>query len=153
VAGTENFKERYAPGYPVVTILETHPGRVVTPQQLVALGLVAPPETAPAALRLKTPCEHAGSEGEHTLPDYERCLADAPLNKEGTGPDRSKADFIWSKKAAKRGYGIGEIADKLLEVSPKAQERARLHDGGYALITALNAVAAAERDRAKRGRG
>jgi hypothetical protein len=54
--------------------------------------------------------------------------------------------------AARRGHGIEETANKLLEVSSKAQERARLHDEGYALITAQNAAAAAERGR-KRGRG
>jgi hypothetical protein len=52
--------------------------------------------------------------------------------------------------AAQCGHGTQDIADKLLEISPRAQERARLHDAGYALVTAQNA--AAERGR-KRGRG
>jgi hypothetical protein len=38
------------------------------------------------------------------------------------------------------------------KVSAKAQERARLHDEGYALITAQNAAAAAERGM-QRGSG
>jgi hypothetical protein len=42
---------------------------------------------------------------------------------------------------------IEETANKLLEVSARAQERARLHDEGYALITAQNAAAAAIRSR------
>jgi len=42
--------------------------------------------------------------------------------------------------AAQRGsWSTQDIADKLLEVSARAQEPARLHDGGYALITAQNA--------------
>jgi hypothetical protein len=41
--------------------------------------------------------------------------------------------------------------DKLMEVSAKAQERARLHDEGYALITAQNAAAAAERGKQRAG--
>jgi hypothetical protein len=53
--------------------------------------------------------------------------------------------------AAQRGHSIEETADKLLEISPRAQERARLHDEGYGLITAQNAAAAAEQGR-KRGR-
>jgi hypothetical protein len=61
------------------------------------------------------------------------------------------ADFFWCLMAAQRGHSIEDIADKLLEVSSKAQERARLHDEGYALITAQNAAAAAERGR-KTGR-
>jgi len=46
--------------------------------------------------------------------------------------------------AAQRGHGSQDIA-KLLEVSAKAQERARLHEEGYARVTAQNAAAAAER--------
>jgi hypothetical protein len=44
VAGTENFKPKYAPEFPRVRIVETHRGRVMTAEQLEALGLLAPPE-------------------------------------------------------------------------------------------------------------
>jgi hypothetical protein len=54
--------------------------------------------------------------------------------------------------AAQRGWSIEETAKKLLEVSAKAQERARLRDEGYALISAQNAAAAAEHGK-QRGRG
>jgi hypothetical protein len=40
------------------------------------------------------------------------------------------ADFFWCMMAAQRGWSIEETAHKLLEVSAKAQERARLHDEG-----------------------
>lgn len=113
---------------------------------------VAPPEPAPAVLPLKIPRAQARSESERSWPDYERCTAGAPLNKQGTGPDRSLADFFWCKLAAQRGWSIEETANKLLEVSARAQERARRHDEGYALITAQNAAEAADRGR-KRGRG
>jgi len=95
----------------------------------------------------KTRRKRSRSEGERTWPDYERCLAGAPASKEGDGPDRSMADFFWSRLSAQRGWGIEETANKLLEVSPKAQERARLRDEGYAFITAQNAAAAATRGR------
>jgi hypothetical protein len=62
------------------------------------------------------------------------------------------ADFFWCMMAIQRGWNIEETANKLLEVSPKAQERARLRDEGYALITAQNAAAEAARGRQK-GRG
>jgi len=39
-----------------------------------------------------------------------------------------------------------------MEVSAKAQERARLHDEGYAVITSQNAAAAARHGR-QTGRG
>jgi hypothetical protein len=35
------------------------------------------------------------------------------------------ADFFFCMMAAQRGWSIEEIADTLLELSPKAQERAR----------------------------
>jgi hypothetical protein len=48
------------------------------------------------------------------------------------------ADFFWCLQAAQRGWSIQETAGKLLVVSARAKERARLHDEGYALITAQN---------------
>jgi hypothetical protein len=74
-------------------------------------------------------------------------------SKEGSGPDRSMADFFWCLRAAQRGWSIEETADKLLEVSARAQDRARFNDEGYALITAQNAAAAVERNPLKMGRG
>jgi hypothetical protein len=62
------------------------------------------------------------------------------------------ADFFWCMMAAQRGWSIEETANKLLEVSARAQERMRLRDEGYALITAQNAAAAAARGQQK-GRG
>ena len=62
------------------------------------------------------------------------------------------ADFFWCLLAVRRGWSIEETANKLLEVSEKAQERVRLRDEGYALITAENAAAEAGQDR-RRGRG
>jgi hypothetical protein len=62
------------------------------------------------------------------------------------------ADFSWWMMAAQRSWNIEETAKKLMEVNTKAQERARLHDEGYARITAQNTSAAAERGR-QRGRG
>jgi hypothetical protein len=54
------------------------------------------------------------------LPDYERCVAGAPLNREGNGPGRSMVDFVWCTMAAQRGWSIEDTADKLLEVSARA---------------------------------
>jgi hypothetical protein len=62
------------------------------------------------------------------------------------------ANFFWCMMASQRGWSIEETASKLLEVSARAQERMRLRDEGYALITAQNAAAAAARGQQK-GRG
>ena len=153
LAGTSNFKAKYIGNFPTVSIIEAAPGRITTPEAPEALGLVAPEElAAPTVIRFKSPSTHNRLRGERSWPDYERCVRSAPPSKEGQGPDRSMADFFWCLLAAQRGHGIEDIADKLLGVSARAQERARLHDEGYALITAQNAAAAAERGR-KRGRG
>jgi hypothetical protein len=81
-----------------------------------------------------------------------RCLLGAPRSTTGNGPDRSLADYFFCKMAAQRGWSVEETAQKLLEVSEKARERARCGDEGYAHITALNTAAAAE-EGSRRGRG
>ena len=80
-------------------------------------------------------------------PDYARSLAGAPPNLQGTGPDRSMADFSWCMTAIDWGWSIEQTATKLPDVSERAAERVRLKDEGYALITAQNAAAAVERGR------
>jgi hypothetical protein len=43
--------------------------------------------------------------------------------RDGTGTDRSLADFMGSKWPIERGWSIEETTEKLAEVSAKAQER------------------------------
>ena len=152
LAGAPNFKPKYAGNFPRVEIVDATPGHITTPEALESLDLVARPEPAPTVVKLKTSHTQGRSGPAPTWPDYERCVKGAPPAREGDGPDRSIADFFWCMMAIQRGWSIEETADKLLEVSPKAQERARLRDEGYALITAQNAAAAATRGRQK-GRG
>lgn len=118
----------------------------------VSLQGFTAPDPVPTVIPLKTSLNHRCLGNERGWPDYEACLRGAPPNKEGTGPSRSHADFFWCLMSAQRRHSIEETTDKLLEVSARSQERARLHDDGYALITAQNAAAAAEQGR-KRGRG
>ena len=82
--------------------------------------------------------------------DYRRALSGAPFNKQGNGPDRSKADFMWAKWSAERGWNADEIAAELLKVSDKAKEHAARGDTGYTALTAGNAVAVVERERGRR---
>jgi hypothetical protein len=152
LAGTSNFKTKYIGDFPTVAIIDAVPGRTTTPEALQALGLVTPEDPAPTVLPFNKSGNRKPLSGERSWPDYERCVKDAPPSKEGHGRDRSMADFFWCLMAARRGHGVEEIADKLLEVSAKAQERARLHDEGYARVTAKNAAEEAERGRS-RGRG
>lgn len=89
LAGTENFKTKYAPSFPTVTILETHPGRVMASAQLESLGLVAPPEPVKATTLTFQRRSQNSSESARQWPSYEKSLAGAPLKDDGSGPDRS----------------------------------------------------------------
>ena len=157
LAGTENFKVKYGPDFPTVQILEAHPGRIVSKEQLEAMGLVAAPE--PRSVTVAVSQKTQSSAGQHrdraskVWPDYARSLAGAPRGREGNGPDLSMADFIWCMTAIDWGWSIEDTAAKLPEVSEKARERVQLRDEGYPLITAQNAAAAVERNDRKRGRG
>lgn len=147
IAGTENFKAKCAPAFPTVTIVETHPRRVVTPEQLKELGLLAPPEPVKeTALKFTRRAENRSGK-ERQWPSYDRALAGAPQSNDGSGPDRSRADFWWSYLALQRGWSAGETEAMLLEVSEKARERARGGDEGYVHVTVINAQAWLERSR------
>jgi hypothetical protein len=158
VAGTTNYKRKYGPDFPTVTMGDSAPGRIVTPAQLESMGLVAAPEPDTAIASFAARTQQAGNRDRiqkrtKVWPDYARSLAGAPLNRAGNGPDRSKADFDWSMTAIDWGWNVEDTAAKLLEVSDRARERVRLRDKGYPLITAQNAAAAVERKGQKAGRG
>ena len=136
VAGTVNYKAKYAPEFPTVAIVDAHPGRIVTPEQFDQLGLLAArePTRAPAPLRVSS---------SRSWPDYQRCVANAPQNHGRTGPDVSRADFFFALMSAQHGYGVEEITARLMEESSKARENGEQ----YARLTAENAMAASERAR------
>jgi hypothetical protein len=158
VAGTVNYKRKYEPDFPMVRMGEAHPGRIVTKGRLESMGLVAVPEPESISTANSLQARHAGpSQYRHrankTWPDYARSLAGAPPSLQGSGPDRSMADFTWCMTAIDWGWSIEETARKLPEVSEKARERLRFKDDGYPLITAQNAAAAVAKNDLKRSRG
>jgi hypothetical protein len=139
IAGSLNFKDKYAPDFPRVTILEAQPGRITSPAELERIGLVAPLEKfAPL-----TPARRPFSHGTDKWPSYALCLDKAPRNRAGSGPDRSRADYVWCMIAISWGHGIDETAACLLQESRKAREEGQ----SYATQTARQAEAAVERRR------
>jgi RepB DNA-primase N-terminal domain len=140
IAGSLNFKPKYAPDYPRVAIRTAQPGRTVTAAELEQLGLVAPKEHF-------TQLPPARFEAEHmrTWPDYQYNLERAKPNKTGDGLDLSGVDFVWCMTAATWGFGVSDTAEMLLRVS----EHARLPANGkeYAERTAKNAAGYVERRR------
>jgi hypothetical protein len=139
VAGSWNFKDKYAPHYPIVSIHAAQPARLASAEELEQLGLVAPPEET--AERSPSPLRGRPGHGSRKWPSYERCLDGAPLNSEETGPDTSRADFVWCMTAITWGWSMQETAERLMEESPKA----RLNGKNYADLTARNAGLAVER--------
>jgi hypothetical protein len=136
ISGSVNFKEKYAPTFPRVRIREARAGHLTNVAELEQLGLVAPPEELPP-LRV-APARLAGN---RQSPSYATALDGAPLDSEGGGPDRSRADFVWCMTAITWGFTVDETAERLMEESTKARANGR----AYADLTAHNAALAVER--------
>jgi RepB DNA-primase from phage plasmid len=154
IAGSKNFKQKYAPAFPLIELTRVDAGRTITIAALEKTGLLAPQKKPaiqpPAGVPLSVPRHKAQALGLWYWPNYQQSLRGAPRKGDGT-PDRSLADFMWCKWALQRGHSIEQTAEKLSEVSAKAQERIRRRgDRGYTLLTARNAAAAVERDRERR---
>jgi hypothetical protein len=151
IAGSKNFKQKYAPAFPIIELAQVHAGRTVTTAMLEKAQLLIsrekPPSLPPATVPPSVSRQKVQASGPWHWPNYQHSLRGAPLKEDGT-PDRSLADFMWCKWAIQRGHGIKETAEKLAKVSAKAQERIRMRgDHGYTLLTARNAAAAVERDQ------
>jgi hypothetical protein len=134
IAGSLNFKAKYAPEFPRVEITQHNAGRMTSAAELAAAGFVAAEATE--APRHVSPRRFPGV---RKWPSYAATLRGAPaaMKREGQ-PDRSKADFVWCMTALDWGWGLEETAARLLEES----ERARARGKDYARVTAANAAAA-----------
>lgn len=135
-AGSINFKRKYAPDFPAVTLVQASPQCCPTRAELRALGLVAdsdPPLTAP--LRV--------SSGGRALawPSYERCVANAPPAHGQDRPDISRADFTFCLLAIDWGWDVEQVTQRLLLLSRKARQNGE----AYARRTAEAAAAALAR--------
>jgi hypothetical protein len=125
IAGSLNYKPDYAPDFPVVTIEEGRPGHKMTKAQLESMGLLAPEEPRPdlSALRCSDTKEHEG------WPDYTRCLEQSIAR----GHKRTSADFTFCCIAIDLYRHSPEAtADRLMELSTKAQENGYLYALGQA---------------------
>jgi hypothetical protein len=119
VSGTVNYKRKYEPDFPTVTILQAFPGRIIPAAQLEALGLVSPPEKAAPAAPLRV------SPGGRSWPDYQRCVQGAPMQHGENKPDVSRADFFFSMLCTQRGWSIEEVTGRLMELSRQGQRKRR----------------------------
>jgi hypothetical protein len=143
VAGSLNFKEKYAPSFPRVEITHQAPGRMASEEELIRMGLVAEAEPVSKVSTLRV---SPGNPATRKWPSYQRCVQGAPENRDKTGPDISRADFTWCMTALSWGFSIEATAAQLMEESSKARENGER----YALMTAQNAAAAVERRQRSR---
>ena len=136
IAGSYNFKPKYAPDYPRVQLQSIAPKPTVTVAELDSAGLIAPRELPPAdpghAPRLPRTFRVL------TWPNYARCLAEAPRAKNHDGQDRSAADFNFCVISIDRGWAVEATANQLMAES----ENAKSTGYHYALFTARHQLLA-----------
>lgn len=140
IPGSQNFKAKYAPHFPTIEILASHPGNAVPRATLESRELVAPLEAMPftASGVSLIPADR------RQWPSYQRCVAHAPPVQGGEPrPDISKADFVWSMTALDWGWSMTATAVRLMKESRKAQKNGE----HYVWLTVQNAAAAVARRR------
>lgn len=132
--GSINYKRKYAPEFPMVSILQITPQRLATPVELEVLRLVAPP----VVISSTPPARVSRGLRSKRWPSYERCLANAPQAHNANRPDISRADFTFCLIAIDWGWSPAETTARLLEISSKARENGER----YAKLTVQRAAAA-----------
>ena len=144
LAGSFNFKAKYAPDYPRVSIVDASPARVTTEAEIEALRLPSP-EAERQVVRAASR-RNRGIYGTKSWPSYSRCLEGAPVTRSGTSRDVSVCDFTWCLIALDWGWSIEATAGRLMTESPKA----RSEGARYAERTAERAAIALADNRAGR---
>jgi hypothetical protein len=142
VSGSLNFKNKYAPAFPVVTITHTNAGNVVSASALEQAGFVTPAETQ-APRRGSSFGGREGRQRPKAWPSYDRCVQGAPLAHGEEKPDISRADFTWARTAYQWGHSVDAIAARLTDLSSNASK-----DGPkYIQLTVTRAAASVDRER------
>ncbi len=145
LAGSRNYKEKYAPDYPIITLTHSSPGLVMTAPQLQEMGLL----TIPSRVMPKPILRNEWTDKKpKRFPDYDRCLQNAPTNTKGDGQDTSRADFTWCMIAIDWGWSVEETAAQLLRERTDDRKRHR-NSQRYAEITARSAANGVERNRSQ----
>ncbi|MGA9210774.1 MAG: DNA-primase RepB domain-containing protein, partial [Terriglobales bacterium] len=137
IAGSLNFKAKYAPNFPRVEIAHSAPGLMARKENLAHLGLLPEEPQTPARNAAHTRTRP----GPRKWPSYQRCIEGAPPTHGNVGPDISRADFTWCMIAVDWGWSIADIVERLMMESPKARQ----NGPQYALRTAQRAAAARRR--------
>ena len=121
VAGSLNFKDKYAPDFPRVAIRAAHPGRRTPRPSLNGLALVAAPEVVAQPLRIAPARFTAATAVAELRPLRGRRAAQQRRNR----PRLSRADFVWCMTAITWGWTVDRTAERLMEESTKAAKTAK----------------------------
>jgi hypothetical protein len=121
--GTLNIKEKYQPSFPLIRLTHVAMGRIVTPEELDAEGLLADVPAAPV-ITLVESSRYANSKLPTEWPDYHYYVSRAPLKEDGQ-PNLSRADESFAVRCLSLGHPSHSVISKLQSVRDKA---ARRHD-------------------------
>jgi len=141
LGGSLNFKEKHAPDFPTVRVVYSSCGAVSSKTQILsAIDAYTTDTGRKTPLPGRSPFTSIpGCGNRKSWPFYDRALETAPKKRDGSGIDRSVADYNWCCMALKFGFGVDEVAEKLWQLSSKAQEKGYLLGEAYALHTAYMA--------------
>ncbi len=140
IAGSRNFKTKYAPAFPLVTVSHVNPGNLADTATLNLAGLVSAPEQ-PRPPRTESVRVSAGRRSRKAWPSYQICVQGAPRANGEDKPDISRADFTWCRTAIEWGWSVEATAARLQEFSSKAKENGE----AYAMQTASRAAASVDK--------
>jgi hypothetical protein len=127
LAGSLNVKEkrRRADGtFPRVGLVAVNGGRLVGTDELELAGLPDDPRPTPPPMSVRQPLPRRANRAPKREPSYQISLNCGPMRADGSGKDRSIADFIHAGTCLKKyGFTIQETEDILRRVSDHAREK------------------------------
>jgi hypothetical protein len=136
IAGSLNWKPKYAPAFPRVEIIHANAGNVTSLAALEQAGFVAPREAPKLPLPAAERFTARGRMSRKKWPSHQMCIQGAPMTHGEDRPDISRADFTLCRTAIEWGWSEEATASRLMELSSKARENGE----PYAKMTAHNAA-------------
>lgn len=147
LAGSKNFKPKHGPNFPTVKIIHSDLIYPLETEILLDVDFPAGVATTQKHRKKKIVDYTINTPGRKDLlswPFYDRALRMAPLRRDDSGIDRSRADYIWSFTALSWGHSVESTVNKLLLVSEKAKEKSEYEAVQYASETVLSAARSLE---------
>jgi hypothetical protein len=120
--GTLNIKEKYQSSFPRIQLSYVALGRITTPEELEAAGLLAAAPVRPVTMTSEPP-RYSNSKLSTVWPNHQDYVNRAPLNDQGK-PDLSRADESFAVRCLALGHPRYSVGAKLRTLRDKAANRA-----------------------------